>query len=86
MSECPYIPATLFLDDQEIASGEVVLEGPEGRNTFWPRVQISQDTLPDRQTTLRLLGKSDSIQLIGFRLCTPITSRPHYHFEIQERA
>jgi hypothetical protein len=86
MMKCPYIPATLFLDGQEIASGEAILEEPLGQNTFWPHDQILQDNFPDQRTTLRLSGKSDSIQLTGFRQCKPMTTREHYHFQIQERA
>ena len=82
---CPYIPAKLFLDGQEIANGLTILEEPRGQNTFWPHNQILLDSFPDQRTTLRLSGKSDSMQLIGFHQCKPMTQRPHYHFQIQGR-
>lgn len=80
---CKLIPATLVLDGQAVASGEVSLEpDPILRGVFWPHGPITLDNFPDLRTTLKLSDRPDAIPLIGFQKCiaTQLSQWGHYHF------
>lgn len=78
---CKLIGAILAVDGHVVANGEVSLEEPIRRGVFWPRGKITQDSFPDRRTTLKLLDRPGAIALVDFQRCIATLSQfGHYHF------